>query len=400
MRKKEIKVVIGANFGDEGKGLMTDYFCAKLAETHDGVLDIRHNGGAQAGHNIVTPDGKQHVFRHFGAGSFVDGVSTYLSEEFILNPIIFCQELKELRDLGLDPAVYVNKNCRITTPCDMIINQVLETMRGEKRHGSCGLGIDETVRRNQGTFGLRVNDILKSNIDTIRCVIKEIQRSYVLLRLREHGWEQIIEPYRSYVDSDIIFRNYIAQLQEMMRNVIAVDNSILNSYSAIVFEGAQGLLLDQDNFIFAPHLTSSKTGSYNPKKMLIDRGLQKESIEVCYVTRPYFTRHGAGPFPSECEKSDILSEDIVDKHNVTNEFQGTPRYGYFDSSLFSSATIADMAQFAIGYDDVHVAIAITHLDETDNRLCLKHPFSIVNSIPNNKYRSYGETRNDVKEVDE
>lgn len=399
MRKTEIKIVIGANFGDEGKGLMTDYFCSKLAETHDAILNIRHNGGAQAGHNVVTPDGKQHVFQHFGAGSFVDGVSTYLSEDFILNPIIFCRELKELQKLGLNPKVYVSKNCRITTPYDMIANQVIETMRGEKRHGSCGLGIDETVKRNQGTFSFRVNDILKSSIDTIHCVVNNIQRNYVMLRLREHGLERVIEPYRSYVNSDIIFHNYLAQLQEMMRNVIAVDDSILNGYSAIVFEGAQGLLLDQDNFIFAPHLTSSKTGSYNPKKMIIGCELQKKSIEVCYVTRPYFTRHGAGLFPSECEKSDILSKDIVDKHNTTNEFQGALRYGYFDSNLFSTMTIADTTQLMIGLEDTHARVAITHLDETEDRLCIKYPLSIANSIPNTRYRSYGETRKDVKEVD-
>lgn len=67
--KKEIKIVIGANFGDEGKGLITDYFCHQLLVAGHDVLNIRHNGGAQAAHNVVTPDGKQHVFSHFGAGS-------------------------------------------------------------------------------------------------------------------------------------------------------------------------------------------------------------------------------------------------------------------------------------------------------------------------------------------
>ena len=67
MRNNEIKIVIGANFGDEGKGLMTDYFCSKLSESYDAVLNIRHNGGAQAGHNVVTQLGKHQIFSHFGA---------------------------------------------------------------------------------------------------------------------------------------------------------------------------------------------------------------------------------------------------------------------------------------------------------------------------------------------
>ena len=86
---KQIKVVIGANFGDEGKGLMTDYFCKRLSESGS-VLNIRFNGGAQAGHTVVVPtlgQQKRHVFSHFGAGSFVNGTDTYLSGNFILNPM-------------------------------------------------------------------------------------------------------------------------------------------------------------------------------------------------------------------------------------------------------------------------------------------------------------------------
>ena len=78
---KQVKVVIGANFGDEGKGLMADYFCSKLSK-NGSVLNIRFNGGAQAGHTVVVPaygKPKRHVFSHFGAGSFVKNTDTYLS---------------------------------------------------------------------------------------------------------------------------------------------------------------------------------------------------------------------------------------------------------------------------------------------------------------------------------
>ena len=81
---KNVRIVIGANFGDEGKGLMTDYFCSQAPPT-EGVLNVRFNGGAQAGHTVVAPDGRRHIFGHLGAGSFLPNVATYLTSDFIIN---------------------------------------------------------------------------------------------------------------------------------------------------------------------------------------------------------------------------------------------------------------------------------------------------------------------------
>ena len=88
---KKVKVVIGANFGDEGKGLMTDYFASK----EDNAIVVLHNGGAQRGHTVITPEGYRHVFRHFGSGAYV-GAATYITKEFIVNPILFRQEYEKL----------------------------------------------------------------------------------------------------------------------------------------------------------------------------------------------------------------------------------------------------------------------------------------------------------------
>ena len=111
---KDIKIVIGANWGDEGKGLMTDYFSQK-----PNTIVVCSNGGAQRGHTVVTLDSIRHVFRHFGSGTF-NGASTYLSEDFICNPIIFRQEYEELKNLGYAPKTYINNKCMLTTPFDMI----------------------------------------------------------------------------------------------------------------------------------------------------------------------------------------------------------------------------------------------------------------------------------------
>lgn len=405
--KKEIKVVIGANFGDEGKGLMTDYFCHQLFDAGHYVLDIRHNGGAQAAHNVVTPDGKQHVFSHFGAGSFSPDVATYLAGEFILNPILFCREWDELDKLGVSPKVYINKNCRITTPYDMMLNQIVERRRGDKRHGTCGIGINETIER-YNSFHANVLGC-NTTVDNIRQrLISDGSGSYknelhmlvtwyLPIRLAALG-VMLTKDEQELFESETIMDNFISQTWEMMRRCVVVDDSIIHNYSGLVFEGAQGLLLDTDYLAFAPHLTSSKTGSYNPKKILLENDLENEDIEFCYVTRSYFTRHGFGPFPTECDRKILFGRDVNEKYNHENEFQGKFRFGYFDSDRFSCAFHADLAHMLDSFPKADGVIAVTHLDETEDMI-----FSADGKIPAKnleplKYASYGETRDCVKTV--
>ncbi|MGN0676592.1 MAG: adenylosuccinate synthetase, partial [Ruminococcus sp.] len=179
---KKAFAVIGANFGDEGKGLMTDFFCSQNKKS----LNIRFNGGAQAGHTVVAPDGKRHVFSHIGSGFFC-GADTYLSEFFIVNPIMF---LKEYFFPLSETKIYISENACISLPCDMMINQFAENSRGEKRHGSCGLGIYETVTRNSSDFfKIRFGDNISGN--QLREKIRYINSVYVPQRLENLGFESI-----------------------------------------------------------------------------------------------------------------------------------------------------------------------------------------------------------------
>lgn len=111
-------VVIGANWGDEAKGKMVDYF-ASLASGPTVV--VRHNGGAQAGHTVLTPDDKRHVFSHFGSGTLA-GAATYLARHFVCNPLVFWKESRELIALGAAPVMAADPRCFVTTPYDMLIN--------------------------------------------------------------------------------------------------------------------------------------------------------------------------------------------------------------------------------------------------------------------------------------
>ena len=389
---KQIKVVIGANFGDEGKGLMTDYFCHELSKSGK-VLNIRHNGGAQAGHTVVTPDGKRHVFSHFGSGSFVPHVATCLSSRFIVNPFLFCKEYVQLRDeFNLAPMVYISKDCRITTPYDMVINQAAEEFRGENRHGSCGVGINETVERYKTPYGFSMSDYVEGDAHQL---LHRIRDEYVPGRLRDLGIMRMTDEMKEWLNNEDVIDNWIFQFEYMVSYCKYVDVAdLLNDYDNIVLEGAQGLLLDNDYELFAPNLTSSKTGSYYPIELL--EGIDGD-VEVCYVTRSYFTRHGAGRFPSECMKNSILPSEVMDKTNHTNQFQGQLRYGWFDYPLFISAVQSDMEVMWKAKPDAIRSFAVTHLDETND--VIRRLGGLINplSLPAFRhYLSYGETRDAIQ----
>lgn len=388
---KQIKVVIGANFGDEGKGLMTDYFCHELSKNGK-VLNIRHNGGAQAGHTVVTPDGKRHVFSHFGSGSFVPHVATCLSKQFIVNPFLFCKEYVQLRDeFDLAPMVYISKDCRVTTPYDMVIDQTAEEFRGEDRHGSCGVGINETVERYKTPYGFSMSDYVEGDA---RQLLRRIRDEYVPGRLRDLGITHMTDEMKEWLNNEDVIDNWIFQFEYMVSYCKYVDVAdLLNDYDNIVLEGAQGLLLDNDYELFAPNLTSSKTGSHYPIELL--EGIEGD-VEVCYVTRSYFTRHGAGRFPSECMKNSILPSEVVDKTNHTNQFQGQLRYGWFDYPLFISAVQADMDVMWKAKPDAIRSFAVTHLDETCGIIRRTEGSMNPISLPAFRhYLSYGETRETI-----
>src|SRR5687768_6543349 len=144
-QKKTAVIIIGALFGDEGKGLLTDYHAARFGSD---VIVARFNGGAQAGHTVVLPDGRRHIFSHFGSGTLT-GAATFLSRYFVSNPLLFLREAAELEAIGIaSPVIFADERAPVTTPYDMLINQWAETARGSAKHGSCGVGFGETVERS------------------------------------------------------------------------------------------------------------------------------------------------------------------------------------------------------------------------------------------------------------
>ena len=185
-----------------------------------------------------------------------------------------------------------------------------------------------------------------------------------------------------------IFEHFLEDLDFMNSHSLCIsDEYFLNQYNNIIFEAAQGLLLDQNNIDYFPHLTPSNTGIKNPKKIIENIEWNDDiNIETCYVSRTYLTRHGAGKFPSECNKN-FINEYMHDKTNVPNPFQDSLRYGYLNLRELYNRCSDDIGDFGNTK-----SIAITHCNEYD-----KWDNDLLINLFNdwNIYYSDGETRNDV-----
>lgn len=320
--------VIGANYGDEGKGLMTDY----LVRQHAADVVVRFNGGAQAGHTVVTPSGVRHVFSHFSSGSFAEA-ATYLSRFFVCNPALFNQEATRL-DLLL-PKVMVDPFALVTTPWDMLINQEVENQR-TNRHGSCGVGFNETIERSR-RMPLCYADISGTSRAGLRAMLKAIATDHVLprcfdLKLTKEARDRCMDG--GMMDRFLDDCDFMASwcTPALPQSVVA---------KSIVFEGAQGLMLDQNNEADFPHLTRSNTGCQNIADMAHQFGV--DELSLVYVTRTYLTRHGAGPLPNEWAPEEV-PEGIKDETNIPHPFQGTLRFAKLDSLAMSRRIEADAAR--------------------------------------------------------
>lgn len=355
---KNIKIIIGANYGDEGKGLMTDYFAAETKNKNENCVVVLCNGGAQRGHTVTTSDGHSHVFHHFGSGTFTDAV-TYCSEDFIVNPLIFVDERKSFS--AFFPKFFLHPNCPFSTPYDMIANQIIEESRGKNKHGSTGNGIWETICRYKNNYGISICNFLDFSVNEKINHLLDI-KSYYEKRLIEENVDfmKINKDWKNIFNSENIINAFLYNVEEMRKYIVFSGISLLNSFDNIIFEMGQGLMLDENIVGKSVHTTPSHTGIKNPMKIIQELGLKENDIEVVYVTRTYLTRHGAGPLPNECNSKEI-NEKIFDETNIYNPSQEYIRYAKMSENDFKK--IKERIKKDIGNSNYKYSLAITHLNE-------------------------------------
>lgn len=346
----EARVIIGAAFGDEGKGLLTDAFAARAGG--DATV-VRFNGGAQAGHTVVA-DGRRHVFSHIGSGALA-GARTWLSEYFIANPAMLA---KEVASLGFLPRIAIHPDAPVTTPFDVMLNQLAETARGSNRHGSVGLGIGETIEREEKGFGLHVRDLadpaaLRRKLGAIASDWLPRRMAALGLPAEARGWGV----FETVSDEDLAegFAGQAGRFLDMVSVEPAPDMT-----GALILEGAQGLLLDQELGDF-PYVTRSFTGLRNVAPLAARLGLRK--LDVIYPHRIYATRHGAGPFPHETAEKPYAG--IADPTNAPNDWQGSLRFGHPDFARVGRTIAEDLRRAAVPAGvELRQSLAITCLDQT------------------------------------
>ncbi|HEX4794630.1 MAG TPA: adenylosuccinate synthetase [Humisphaera sp.] len=389
-------LVIDLAFGDSGKGSIVDF----LARRGQPPLVVRFNGGPQAGHNVVTADGRHHTFSQFGSATFVPGSRTFLSRFMLIEPYAMLNEAEHLHSIGSHDALsrlLIDENCPIITPCHQAANRLHELARGADAHGTCGMGVGEVMQdlnppvlspppvlRGRVREGVLANgasstqppprpslgvpgegekpsasamlfardlvdrpkiintlgNLRDLKIAQLRDAIRDLRghpkASFAIQTLLDPAWLETAADHYAQVAS----RAYILNEPKA--------HALLRDTTHLLFEGAQGVLLDE-SFGFHPHTTWSTTTFANAHTLLREAGFEGRQTRLG-VLRTYFTRHGPGPFVTEDSQ---LRRHLLEPHNDDAGWQGAFRVGTFD---------AVAARYAIAVAGGVDALAITHLD--------------------------------------
>lgn len=343
-------LLVDLGFGDAGKGLLTDFLVRRTGAT----VVVRYNGGAQAGHNVVTPDGRHHTFAQFGSGTFVEGVRTFLSRHVVIHPTALLAEAAALAAKGIGDALSrlrVSEGALVITPFHQAAGRLRELARGAARHGSCGVGVGEAV-----------GDALERPDEAVRAGdLRDPARLRPRLRrLRERKREEMealagsipaaARELAVFAGDDLLDR-WLAEAARLAALGLVAPDSILADWlagaGAAVFEGAQGVLLDE-RAGFHPHTTWSRCTLENALELLAEAA-PGAGIRRIGVLRAHAVRHGPGPLPTETEEL----RPAVRDHNGFGEWQGAVRYGWFDAVL---------ARYALAVAGPLEGLALTHLD--------------------------------------
>jgi adenylosuccinate synthase len=341
-------IVVDLGYGDAGKGTVVDWLCA----TRPVHTVVRFNGGAQAAHTVVLPDGRRHTFAQFGAGTFRPGVRTHLSRFVVVDPVALAAEADHLAAVGVADAfdrLTVDEAALVATPYHRAANRARELARGADRHGSCGLGVGEAMAYALAhpddaprAGDCRIPGRLADKLATLRARLTD-----AVGPLDAPPVEDCLPAFRGFATRASI-----------------VDGSYLDRpvrTGNLVFEGAQGVLLDEWHG-FHPYTTWSTTTFANAEKLLADAGAPGD-VERLGVLRVVTIRHGPGPLVTE-----DATLPLTDPHNPTNPWQGRFRFGHFDAVAHAYALAV-----AGGVD----GLALTHLDAASDllRLCRAYDWS-------------------------
>lgn len=310
----ETLVVLGAQWGDEGKGKITDYFATKAD------MVVRYQGGNNAGHTVVF-DGKKFSLQSIPSGIFNPKTVNVMANGMVVNPVSVCEELDRLHDRGIkDYQLYISTRAAMVMPWHSLLDGAYEERKGADLIGTTKKGIGPAYCDKYSRTGLRMGDLLEPEYFRQRLEAALEVKNMELVSLG-------LEP----IEPADIFARYM-KLAERLGPLITDTSRLINDYlrmadKKVLFEGAQGMMLCIDHGTY-PFVTSS---SPSAASVPVGAGIAPQWIkDVIGVAKAYCTRVGSGPFPTEL--FDEIGDGIRERGHEYGTVTGRPRrIGWFDA---------------------------------------------------------------------
>ncbi|HEY3227724.1 MAG TPA: adenylosuccinate synthase [Roseiflexaceae bacterium] len=336
-----VVAVIGAQWGDEGKGHIVDMLADRAR------LVIRYGGGNNAGHTVVNERGafKLHVVP---SGIFDPSTVNMIGSGVVIDPTVLLKELADLQAQGIGTAkLFISERAHVVMPYHIVQDQIEETLRGDAKIGTTGRGIGPAYGDKIARIGIRMGDLLHEEtlLSRLRHVLEV--KNKLLTTLYNHKPLSLHEIYLRYLD-------FGRQLADHVIDVYPIIHRALDKDVPILLEGAQGVLLDLDHGTY-PYVTSSPPGAAGACQ---GAGISPTRLNsVVGVYKAYITRVGEGPFPTEVqgEEADVLRQLGKPWAEVGTTTGRLRRVGWFDAVL---------GRYAAQINGVDT-VAITKLDVLD-----------------------------------
>ena len=306
-------VVIGSQWGDEGKGKITDYFACRAD------MVVRYQGGNNAGHTVVF-DGKKYSLQSIPSGIFNPKTKNVMGNGMVINPVSVIEELDRLHSQGItNYQLYISDRAAVVMPYHSALDGAYEALKGGSQIGTTKKGIGPAYSDKYSRVGIRMGDLLEPEYFAERLrealTIKNMELS--MLGLQTFEFEAVYEQYMALA----------SKIGHMICDTSALINEALESDQKVLFEGAQGMMLCIDHGTY-PYVTSSTPSSAS---VPVGAGVSPKWIDnVLGVAKAYCTRVGEGPFPTEL--FDNRAEEIRERGHEYGTVTGRPRrVGWFDA---------------------------------------------------------------------
>ncbi|MFI0718346.1 adenylosuccinate synthase [Streptomyces sp. NPDC021224] len=355
-------VLLGAQWGDEGKGKATDL----LGGSVDYV--VRYQGGNNAGHTVVVGDQK-YALHLLPSGILSPSCTPVIGNGVVVDPAVLLSELSGLGERGVDTSkLLISGNAHLITPYHQTIDKVTERFLGKRKIGTTGRGIGPAYADKINRVGIRVQDLFDESILQQKVDAALQDKNQILVKIfnrRAISTEQVVEEYLGYAE---LLKDYVADTALIL-------NQALDEGKVVLMEGGQGTLLDVDHGTY-PFVTSSNPTSGGA---CTGSGVGPTKItRVIGILKAYTTRVGSGPFPTE-----LFDEDGERLRTVGHEFGVTTgrnrRCGWFDAVIARYATrVNGLTDFFLtkldiltGWEQIPVCVAY----EIDGRRVEELPYS-------------------------